>query len=55
VSAGTVKCSLFSSCGGVKNPKSEARNSKQFPMIEIQMTKTARRGVSFLNIGALVF
>jgi hypothetical protein len=27
-------------CGEVENPKSEARNPKQYPMFQIQMTKT---------------
>jgi hypothetical protein len=27
-------------CGEVENPKSEARNPKQNPMIQIRMTKT---------------
>jgi len=41
--------------GLIENPKSEARNTKQYPMIQIQMTKTIGRQVSVLNIGALVF
>jgi hypothetical protein len=36
------------------NPKSEARNPKQYPMTKIQMTKTVSRWVSVLNIGAFV-
>jgi hypothetical protein len=39
----------------VVNPKSEARNPKQSPMIQIQMTKTVGRWVCVLKIGALVF
>ena len=39
----------------VENPKSEARNSKQSPMIQIQMTKTVGCLVSVLNIEAFVF
>jgi hypothetical protein len=37
-----------------ESPKSEARNSKQYPMIQIQMTKTVDHYGSVLNIGALV-
>jgi hypothetical protein len=40
---------------GFENPKSEARNPKQYPMIQIQMTKTVCRWVSVLNIGAFAF
>jgi 3-phosphoglycerate kinase len=36
------------------NPKSEARNPKQYTMTKIQMTKTVSRWVSVLNIGAFV-
>ena len=41
-------------CGEVENPKFEARNPKQRPMIKIQMTKTVGRWVSVLNIDAFV-
>jgi hypothetical protein len=41
--------------GKPENPKSEARNPKQYPMIQIQMTKTKGRWVSVLNIGTFVF
>jgi hypothetical protein len=33
--------------GEDENPKSEARNPKQYPMIQIQMTKTAGAGSLF--------
>jgi hypothetical protein len=46
---------LYASYEGVENPKSEARNSKQYPMIQIRMTKTAGHYVSVLNIGAFEF
>jgi hypothetical protein len=42
-------------CGEVKNPKSEARNPKQYPMTKIQMTKTTDRYAFVLKIGELVF
>jgi hypothetical protein len=42
-------------CGEGENPKSEARNPKQYPMIQIQMTKTPHRFAFVFNIGALVF
>ncbi len=42
-------------CGEVENPKSEARNPKQFPMTQIQMGKTLGFWVSALIIGTLVF
>jgi hypothetical protein len=41
-------------CGEVENPKSQALNPKQSPMIQIQMTKTVGRWFSILNIGAFV-
>jgi hypothetical protein len=51
-----VLCCDFSATGGeVENPKSEARNPKQYPMTKIQMTKTDFRGFPFLNLAALVF
>jgi hypothetical protein len=39
----------------MENPKSEARNPKQSPMTQIQMTKTASDWIFALNIGALTF
>jgi hypothetical protein len=42
-------------CGEIENPKFEARNPKQYPMVQIQMTKTVGLWVSVLNIGALEF
>jgi hypothetical protein len=37
-------CNFYASCGEDKNPKSEARNSKQYSMVQIQMTKTHAAG-----------
>jgi hypothetical protein len=48
-------CIFFAKCGEVENHKSEARNSKQYPMTQIQMTKTLGRWVSVLNIEEFVF
>jgi hypothetical protein len=42
-------------CGEIENSKFEARNPKQYPMVQIQMTKTVGLWVSVLNIGALEF
>jgi hypothetical protein len=39
----------------VENPKSEARSAKQYPMPQIQMTKTLSPWLSLWNIGAFVF
>jgi hypothetical protein len=41
--------------GKLENPKSEARNPKQYPMIQIQMTKTLSQWFSVWKIGAFVF
>jgi hypothetical protein len=50
-----LACNFSAGGGEVENPKSEARNPKQYPMIQIQMTKTVGRWVYVLNIGAFVF
>ncbi|MCX5880001.1 MAG: hypothetical protein NTY44_12925, partial [Deltaproteobacteria bacterium] len=47
-------CNFSANCGEVENPKSEARNPNQYPMTQIQMTKTVGRWVYVLSIGAFV-
>jgi hypothetical protein len=42
-------------CGELEKPKSEARNPKQYPMIQIQMTKNMAPRIPVLNIEAFVF
>jgi hypothetical protein len=50
-----LACNFSGPCGEPETPKSEARSSKQYPMAQIQMTKTIDRRISVLNIKAFVF
>jgi hypothetical protein len=50
-----LACNFAANCGQVENPKSEARNPKQYSIIQVQMSKTVGSWVSVLNIGALAF
>jgi hypothetical protein len=52
---GVFAWNFSATCEEVENPKSEARNPKQYPMTQIQMTETKGCWVFVLNIGAFVF
>jgi hypothetical protein len=44
---GVLACNSSAICGEIENPKSEARNPKQYLMIQIQMAKTVGIWVLF--------
>jgi hypothetical protein len=52
---GILDCDLSAISRGIINPKFEARNPKQTPMLQIQMTKTGGLRVSVLNIEVFEF